>query len=243
MDITTIQAELGLKFQDKTLLQRALTHRSYLNENPDHPLEDNERLEFLGDAALDFITGEYLYHRFPEMKEGQLTSLRSALVRTEKLAEFSQSIHLGKFLYLGKGEEENGGRERLPILCGAFEALMGALYLDQGISAVIQFFEPLMKPAIAEILENNSDKDAKSRFQELAQSWARITPTYRSLAETGPDHAKKFTVGAFLKDSCYGKGVGPNKQQAAQAAAKSALKALQKEIARAERNAAQIALK
>lgn len=230
MDIQTIQTTLGLTFKDKTLLQRALTHRSFINENPNHFLDDNERLEFLGDAALDFITGEFLYHRFPEMHEGHLTSLRSALVRTEKLAEFSMHINLGECLFLGKGEEESGGRDRLPILCGAFEALMGALYLDQGIDKVRDFFVPLIKPAIEEILETKSDKDAKSRFQELAQSWSKVTPTYQSLSEDGPDHAKTFTVGAFLADVCYGKGSGPNKQQAAQAAAKSALKNLSAEI-------------
>jgi ribonuclease-3 len=232
MDIQSIQTKLGLSFRDKTLLQRALTHRSYLNENPEHPLNDNERLEFLGDAALDFITGEYLYHRFPEMNEGELTSLRSALVRTEKLAEFSIKIHLGEHLFLGKGEEESGGRQRLPILCGAFEALMGALYLDQSIQAVSNFFIPLIKPEIEEILETKSHKDSKSLFQELAQSWYKITPTYKSLAESGPDHAKEFTVGAFLNDVCYGQGSGPNKQQAAQAAAQAALEALQIEIRR-----------
>jgi len=230
MDIQTIQSNLGLTFEDKTLLQRALTHRSYLNENPDYPLDDNERLEFLGDATLDFITAEYLYHRFPEMDEGQLTSLRSALVRTEKLAEFSEKIELGHYLYLGKGEEESGGRERLPILCGAFEALMGALYLDQGIAAVRDFFVPLIKPELEEILETRSDKDAKSLFQEMAQSWRKITPIYHGLAEEGPDHAKTFTVGAFLGEICYGQGQGPNKQQAAQAAAQAALSKLQEEI-------------
>jgi len=232
MDIEIIQASLGLQFQDKTLLQRALTHRSYVNENPDYILEDNERLEFLGDATLDFITAEYLYHRFPEIDEGQLTSLRSALVRTEKLANFSALINLGEYLYLGKGEEESGGRKRLPILCGAFEALMGALYLDQGLQAVSHFFIPLIRPEIENILTTKSDKDAKSLFQELAQSWAKVTPTYYSLAEAGPDHAKEFTVGAYLGDVCYGQGSGPNKQQAAQAAARAALENLQAEIAR-----------
>jgi len=230
MDIQTIQSNLGLVFKDKTLLQRALTHRSYLNENPGYSLDDNERLEFLGDATLDFITAEYLYHRFPEMDEGQLTSLRSALVRTEKLADFSERIDLGHYLYLGKGEEESGGRERAPILCGAFEALMGAIYLDQGLNVVRDFFIPLIKPEIENILETKSDKDPKSLFQEMAQSWRKITPTYHSLAEEGPDHAKVFTVGAFLGERCYGQGKGPNKQQAAQSAAEVALKQLQKEI-------------
>ena len=230
MNLQTIQKDLGLTFKDKTLLQRALTHRSYINENPDFVLEDNERLEFLGDAALDFVTGEFLYHRFPEMSEGDLTSLRSALVRTEKLAEFSTQINLGNHLNLGKGEEESGGRKRPPILCGAFEALMGALYLDQSMQAVRDFYIPLIKPAIKKILATRSDKDSKSLFQELAQSRAKITPTYKTLSEEGPDHAKVFTVGAFLNEVCYGQGQGPNKQQAAQAAAEHALKTLQAEL-------------
>jgi ribonuclease-3 len=232
MDINTVQKRLDLHFNDATLLQRALTHRSYLNENPDHPLEDNERLEFLGDAVLDFITGEFLYHRYPEMSEGQLTSLRSALVRTEKLAEFSNLIDLGQYLYMGKGEEDSGGRNRAPILCGAFEALVGGLYLDQGFQAVTDFVLPFISPEADKILETRSDKDAKSLFQELAQSWSKITPTYHSIAEVGPDHAKEFTVGAYLGDICYGQGTGPNKQQAAQAAARAALTTLEAKILR-----------
>ncbi|MFQ5577693.1 MAG: ribonuclease III [Anaerolineae bacterium] len=230
MDIETTQARLGLTFNDKTLLQRALTHRSYLNENPDYLLEDNERLEFLGDAVLDFITGEYLYHRFPEKREGELTSLRSALVRTETLAKFAQQIGLGRHLYLGRGEEESGGRNRPALLCGAFEALVGAIYLDQTLSRVTKFIIPLIKPEVKEILATQSYRDSKSLFQELAQGWRKITPIYKTIAEAGPDHAKEFIVGAYLDDACYGQGSGPNKQQAAQAAAQAALNRLQSEI-------------
>ena len=135
-ELAVVEAGLGLTFRDKTLLLRALTHRSYINENPNSPLEDNERLEFLGDAVLDFVTGEYLYHRFPEMDEGQLTSLRSALVRTETLARFASEIGLDRFIYMGRGEEESGGRTRPAIMCGCYEALIGAFYLDQGAEAV-----------------------------------------------------------------------------------------------------------
>jgi ribonuclease-3 len=231
MDLPAIETHLGLPFKDKTLLQRAMTHRSYLNENPDYSLADNERLEFLGDAVLDFVTGEYLYHRFPEMDEGSLTSLRSALVRTEALAAFAAQIDLGACLFLGKGEEDSGGRTRDPILCGAFEALIGALYLDQSIGAVNKFFLPLMTPEVKKILNTQSHRDPKSHFQEMAQGSRKITPTYRSIAEEGPDHAKIFTVGVFLNEVCYGQGSGSNKQQAAQEAAKAAIETLERELA------------
>ena len=230
MDITAAQVAVGLTFQDKTLLQRALTHRSYLNENPTHPLEDNERLEFLGDAVLDFITGEYLYHRFPEIQEGKLTNLRSALVRTPTLAKFAQQIDLGNYLNMGKGEEESGGRKRDTLLCGAFEALIGSIYLDQGLETTKKFVISFLKSEIEQILSAKSHRDPKSLFQELAQGIHKVTPTYKILHEHGPDHAKTFTVGAFLEDACYGTGNGSNKQKAAQVAAKEALKALQNEI-------------
>lgn len=228
--ISEAETSLNLSFSNKALLQRALTHRSYLNENPDYPLEDNERLEFLGDAVLDFLTADYLYHHLPEMPEGRLTNLRSALVRTERLAQFALDFNLGKFLFLGRGEEDSGGRERLALLCDAFEAVVGALYLDQGIAAVRDFVLTVMEPALAEILDSDTDKDAKSRLQELAQSQLRITPTYRTVAEQGPDHAKEFTVEAMIGGKAYGRGTGYSKQTAAQAAAENALETLQQEL-------------
>lgn len=229
-DIASVEQALNLIFVDKTLLQRALTHRSYINENPDYPLEDNERLEFLGDAILDFITAEYLYHRFPEMSEGQLTNLRSALVRTERLASFAAQLNLGQYLFLGRGEEDNGGRERVAILCDAFEALVGALYLDKGSEAARQFVKPIIEPALKEILASAAEKDAKSLLQELAQSYYQVTPTYRTIDERGPDHAKQFTVEAMIANKSYGRGQGFSKQTAAQAAAQEALRTLQREL-------------
>jgi len=229
-ELAKAEAALNLTFSDKTLLQRALTHRSYLNENPDYPLEDNERLEFLGDAILDFITGEYLYHRFPEVTEGRLTNLRSALVRTESLAKFAAKLDLGTFLFLGRGEEDSGGRERAAILCDAFEALLGALYLDQGMEAARDFVGVLIEPALQEILASHAEKDAKSRLQEVAQSQYQLTPIYRTIKEEGPDHAKEFTVEAVIGSKSYGQGVGFSKQNAAQAAAREALNMLQKEL-------------
>ncbi len=234
-NITEAEAALKLTFINKALLQRALTHRSYLNENPDYPLEDNERLEFLGDAVLDFITGEYLYHHFPEMAEGRLTNLRSALVRTERLAQFATDLNLGDFLFLGRGEAESGGRERLAILCDAFEAVIGALYLDQGIEAARAFVCQMVEPALQEILDSDTDRDAKSRLQEMAQSYYRLTPTYRTIKEQGPDHAKEFTVEALIGQKSYGRGTGLSKQTAAQAAAEQALKVLERELTVLER--------
>ena len=228
--ITVAETGLNLTFKNKALLQRALTHRSYLNENPDYPLEDNERLEFLGDAILDFIIGEYLYHRFPEMAEGRLTNLRSALVRTERLAYFAGLINLGDYLYLGHGEDESGGRQRAAILCDAFEALIGALYLDKGVEPTRDFVYNLIEPSLEEILNSDSEKDAKSQLQEVAQSHYQLTPTYRTVNEEGPDHAKEFTVEAMIGEQIYGRGKGYSKQTAAQAAAQRALDALRQEL-------------
>lgn len=229
-DILEAEAALQLTFSNKALLQRALTHRSYLNENPDYPLEDNERLEFLGDAILDFITGEYLYHRFPEIAEGRLTNLRSALVRTERLAEYATDLNLGEYLFLGHGEEESGGRTRSAILCDAFEALIGSLYLDQGIEVTREFVYKMIEPALQEILASDAEKDAKSQLQEVAQSHCQLTPTYRTIKEQGPDHAKEFTVEAVIGEKAYGTGKGNSKQNAAQVAAQEALKTLLKEL-------------
>jgi ribonuclease-3 len=228
-ELSAAEASLGLTFCDKTLLQRALTHRSYINENVKFPLEDNERLEFLGDAVLDFIAAEYLYHRFPEMSEGQLTSLRAALVRTETLATFASKIGLGELIFLGRGEEDHGGRARPAILCDCYEALIGALYLDQGLEATRTFVVQVIKSAIPQILEGETDKDAKSMLQELSQKHRKITPTYRTVGERGPDHAKEFTVAAVIGKETYGLGVGHSKQIAAQAAAQAALARLEQE--------------
>jgi ribonuclease-3 len=222
-DHSELEQNLGFVFADKSLLQRALTHRSYLNEHPEFPLEDNERLEFLGDAVLDFVTGEYLYHRFPELKEGALTSLRSVLVRRETLARFATRHDLGRFLQMGHGEAESGGRTRLTTLCAAFEALIGAAYLDQGLNAVSAIIYPLIGPEVTRTLQEHSDKDAKSLLQELVQAETQRTPRYMTVSESGPDHAKEFTVQVAVGDQVYGQGTGRSKQQAAQRAAQSAL--------------------
>ena len=222
-DLKAFQRVTGLCFRDQSLLLRALTHPSYLNENPDQGLEDNERLEFLGDAVLDFISGEWLYHRFPEAREGRLTRLRAVLVRTETLARFAAEHHIAEALLLGRGEEESGGRQRESNLCATFEAVIGALYLDQGIEAVRRFVQPLFQPAIDEILANEAEKDAKSLLQEWSQAHLGLTPAYRTIKAFGPDHARTFTVAVFIAKEECGRGVGRNKQIAEQEAARQAL--------------------
>lgn len=222
-EIKRLEQQLGVQFSDYSLLTRALTHRSYLNENPDQSLEDNERLEFLGDAVLDFIVGAYLYHRYPEMKEGELTMLRAALVRTETLADFGRKLSLGGNLRLGYGEAESGGRNRPAILCGAFEAIIGAIFLDKGLETVQRLVHDLIDPALDGILAEATHRDAKSGFQIWAQGRYNITPRYKVLSAEGPDHAKTFTVAVMLDDIVWGKGSGRSKQIAAQAAATAAL--------------------
>lgn len=217
---------LGLEFNDPLLLTRALTHRSYLNENPES-LEDNERLEFLGDAVLDFLVGAWLYNRFPEMPEGNLTRLRSALVRTENLAQFAGEIKLGDVMLLGHGESDGGGRERPALLCATFEALIGAMYIDKGIEAVKVFINPLLESATQQILSGNRDKDPKSMLQEWAQSQGLGTPYYRTVSSFGPDHAKSFEVEVHIGSTVHGSGIGHSKQTAAKIAAEQALKALE----------------
>ncbi|HJW84598.1 MAG TPA: ribonuclease III [Anaerolineae bacterium] len=213
-------------FRDLSLLERALTHRSYLNEHPELAIDDNERLEFLGDAVLDFVTGAWLYNRFPEMPEGRLTSLRAALVKTEALAKFAAQIGLNEHLRLGKGEADTGGRGRASMLADAFEAILGALYLDQGLDAVRDFLGQLLPEETERVLVGEGDRDAKSILQEWSQAERGITPRYRSVDEHGPDHAKTFNVEVRIGEEIVGRGDGPSKQTAAQAAARDALRRL-----------------
>lgn len=221
------ERESQLEFEDKSLLSRALTHPSYLNEHPDEGLEDNQRLEFLGDAVLDFISGELLYHHYPEASEGRLTRLRAALVRTETLARFAVETGVSDALMLGRGERETGGRNRVTNQCDAFEAIMGALYLDQGMEAVRAYVTPLFERALEDVVRLELDKDAKSRLQEWSQANLGVTPTYRTIASSGPDHAKEFTVAVFLDGEQKGSGTGTSKQAAAQEAARLTLELLQ----------------
>lgn len=216
---------LGLRFSNLHLLVRALTHRSYVNENPD-AVEDNERMEFLGDAVLDFVVGAWVYNHFPEMQEGDLTRMRSALVRTDTLADFARLLDLGPALRLGRGELASGGRQRDNLLCATFEAVIGALYLDTGIPAVSAFMEPLLAGASADVIGQVELYDPKSTLQEWAQSNKLGTPRYTTIASSGPDHAKIFTVEVQVNGKIFGQGAGSSKQAAAQMAAHTALETL-----------------
>ncbi len=222
-DLRELETNLGMQFDDYSLLRRAVTHRSFLNENPSTAQEDNERLEFLGDAVLDFVVAAYLYDLYPEMNEGQLTMLRSALVRTKTLAGFARNIGIGDALLLGLGEAESGGRERAPNLCAAFEAIVGAIYLDQGLPAVKAWITSMIPPVLDEILDNSAHIDAKSEFQIWTQAQYNLAPVYHDLSEEGPDHDKTFTVAVLVGDEIWGTGKGHSKQSAAQEAASSAL--------------------
>ncbi len=217
--------QFSLEPHDRRLFLRALTHRSHLNEHPD-AVEDNERLEFLGDAVLDFLVGAWLYHHFPEMQEGELTKLRSALVRTEQLADFAQIIDLGRLMRLGRGEEDGGGRNRPPLLCATFEALIGAIYLQGGISSVQVFIQPFLEKAVYQILSERKDQDPKSILQEWAQANGFGPPTYRTISTSGPEHDKIFEIEVLVNHTVYGVGIGHSKQAATKAAARNAITAL-----------------
>lgn len=218
-----LSQRLGLPFSNLALLTRALTHRSYVNENPDS-VEDNERLEFLGDAVLDFVVGAWVYNRFPEMQEGELTKIRSAIVRNDQLAMFARRLNLGPALRLGRGEFASGGRHRDGLLGSLFEALIGALYLDGGLEAVDDFVRPLLDEAQETILEEIHDP--KSRLQEWAQSEKLGTPQYITLGSSGPDHAKVFEVEVRIQGQTYGRGQGSSKHVAARIAAQATLETL-----------------
>lgn len=217
--------EAGLAFKEPQLLRRALTHSSYINEHPDVP-EDNERLEYLGDAALDFLSAAFLFQRYPEMDEGQLTRLRSAVVRTEQLAAFAQQIRLGEAVLMGRGEEASGGRKRSALLCDAFEALIGALYLDSGLPAVAEFLEPRLRAAVEAALEDEDLLDPRSLLQIWAQAELGETPRYQTVEAFGPDHAREFVVEVEVGEKKAGRGQGRSKQEAAQRAATEALAAI-----------------
>jgi ribonuclease-3 len=222
-DFVTAQARLGLTFKNLELLEESLTHRSYLNEHKTSKAH-NERLEFLGDAVLELATTHFLFTKFPNKPEGDLTAYRAALVNTVSLAETAELIGLNDFLLLSKGESKDTGRARQIILANAFEAVLGAIYLDQGYDAAEAFVAKHLYGKIDGVLANRTWQDAKSKFQEAAQEKKSVTPMYKTLNETGPDHDKKFTVGVFLstKDE-VARGEGKSKQEAEQDAAQNAL--------------------
>jgi ribonuclease-3 len=222
-DFSKLEKKLSLKFKNKDLLTQAFIHRSYLNENPDFYLENNERLEFLGDAVLELVVTENLYQNYPQKSEGELTNWRAALVNAKMLSEIAKDLDFNDFLLLSRGEAKELGKARQYILANTFEALIGAIYLDQGLAPCKDFIKKYLIVKLPHIIEAGLFKDAKSRFQEEAQERAGVTPTYKVLEEWGPDHAKHFIIGVFLDKESIAKGEGSSKQEAEEEAAKNAL--------------------
>lgn len=221
-DLKKVEEALKIKFKKQSLLRQALTHRSYLNEHPDQTLSSNERLEFLGDAILEFFVSKALFEKFPQLSEGVLTAMRSRVVCTDSLSKVGKKLHLGDFLLLSKGEEAGGGRKNKSLLANSVEALIGAIFLDQGKKVCEDFILRNFKPAI-DALSHSQLKDAKSLLQEKIQEKQKLTPFYKILAEKGPDHAKTFIVGVFADSKKLGEGKGGSKQEAEEEAAKAAL--------------------
>jgi len=226
LDSGALQSIFGINFKDESLLQQALVHRSYLNENPAQHLVSNERLEFLGDAVLGFVVADELYSRFPDFSEGELTKLRAALVRGETLSRIALSLQLGDYLYLGRGEEESGGRSRPRNLSCALEAVIGAVFLDLGFDAARAFILKLLGGEFDGVVEDKFTDDYKSRLQQVIQSERKLTPVYRTIEEVGPDHAKTFTVEVLAGDTVLGQGSGRSKRAAEMDAAREALQDL-----------------
>lgn len=217
--IEDLEKNLGIQFSNKDFLLTALTHRSFLNENREIP-EHNERLEFLGDAVLELIVSDFLFRKYTDRAEGELTSFRAALVRTDSLAQIAKELGLGEHMRLSRGEEDSGGREKDYLLANTFEAVLGAIYLDSGYESCVQFVHRALLPKIEDIVKHRLDIDNKTKIQELAQSIYKTTPTYEVTDEQGPDHDKIFTVVVKIDDKIVGEGKGSSKQRAEEQAAK-----------------------
>ncbi len=223
-DLAKFQKNIGVTFKDEGLLQQALVHRSYINENKSSGLSHNERLEFLGDAVLELVITDFLYNKYPEKTEGKLTAYRSALVNADTCAGIATNLSINDFLFLSKGESKDTGRARQYILANALEAVIGAIYIDQGYDVAKKFIEENFIPLIDAIISKKMFIDAKSLFQEKAQEFESVTPGYKTVKESGPDHDKKFTVGVYIGKDLIASGTGESKQEAEQNAAKEALK-------------------
>jgi len=222
-DFSQLEKKLGLKFKNKELLEQAFTHRSYLNENPGAKKEHNERLEFLGDAVIELIITEALYNNYPDKSEGDMTNWRASLVNAKMLSEIAEDLGFNGFLLLSKGESKELGKARAYILANAFEAFLGAMYLDLGYKACDEFLKKHLLPKLPSIIKEGSYKDAKSKFQEEAQDRIGVTPSYKVLKESGPDHNKKFIIGVYLDDELVAEGQGSSKREAEEQAAELAL--------------------
>lgn len=227
-DLLPLQKTLGVTFENQDTLLQAVTHRSYLNENPEWKLDHNERLEFLGDAVLELVVTDHLYHHY-QLPEGELTNLRSAIVRGEMLAKIAEEMQVDDFMLMSRGERKDTGKARQYILANAVEAVIGAVYLDQGYDAAKTVINTYVIAKLEQVVEQGLHIDSKSKFQELAQAKHRVTPTYQVIEEVGADHNKQFLVGAFLGDRKVGEGSGSSKQEAQQQAAQQALELLRNE--------------
>lgn len=223
--IDKLQQLIGYKFKDKLKVQQALVHRSSLNEQRQFN-ESNERYEFLGDAVLELWTSDRIFNRFIQFDEGKLTNLRALVVCTQNLAKISEEFNLGQFIFLSRGEENHNGRHNQSILADTFEALIGSIYLDGGISPAFKFLDKFLEPSITKLSSQEVYKDPKSIFQEIAQSQQGITPKYKTLSESGPDHQKTFEVGVFLENKLIATGRGNSKQKAEESASIEATKIL-----------------
>lgn len=223
MTFSDFENKIGVNFKDKGLLKQAFTHRSYINENRSAGLSHNERLEFLGDAVLELTTTKFLYEKYPDLDEGALTAIRSALVNADACAEVAQKLGVNDLLLLSKGESKDEGRARLYILANTLEALIGAIYLDQGYGKAEEFIFQNITPLAESVVAHGTYIDAKSLFQSKAQEYEGITPMYKTVDESGPDHDKHFRVAVFVGNAKYGEGDGKSKQDAEQDAARNAL--------------------
>ena len=223
-DYSQLEEKTGISFEDKDLINKAFIHKSYINENRDQNLQHNERLEFLGDSVLELAATHHLFHKYQDQNEGQMTAFRSALVKGKHLAEVAIDLDLGKYLFLSKGEEKSGGREKKYILANVTEAYIGAIYIEHGYDIAEQFIEKFILKKLDAIIEKGLHIDCKSKFQEICQEKEDITPHYEVISEEGPDHNKLFTMGAFIDTELIAEGKGSSKQKAEDDAAKNALK-------------------
>lgn len=220
--LASLQNDLGYQFKDIYLLVKALTHKSYVNEK-NEPIKDNERFEFLGDSVLDLIVSDYMVKKYIHYTEGALSKIRASVVNEGCLASLSRRINLGKYLFLGKGEDHSGGRNKTSLLANTFEALVGAIYRDSNLETTSQILLPLLEKEINGFADTCQFHDYKSDLQEYTQNKLLCIPTYKVSKETGPDHDKRFEVVVLIRDELYGQGVGRSKKEAEQAAAKTAL--------------------
>lgn len=228
ISLDKLEKSIQVEFKNKEILKRALIHRSFLNEAREKNLSSNERLEFLGDAILEFWVSNKIYLKFPDYPEGKLTFVRTHLVRTETLAGLAKKINLGSYLFMSKGEEQGGGRENQVLLANAFEALIGAIFIDQGFEKVAEFLENQFSDLLSSITSPEALKDSKSLLQEKVQAKGHSSPVYRLISSCGPDHLKVFTMGVYVDDKLLAEGTDKSKQQAEEVAAQKALEILGK---------------